>query len=196
MYKQAAKAVEALQELVNTGKVKQTIPLDRFKLPTLLQMAAAASTGVFGLVAGTFGSASAKLIGEASNSSAKTSIARCLYTVPANYVADTPLSVVIHAGFTATTVNTTKSIDLSVCVSDKEAGVKTTMGADGNLTDLVTTAAQSLAVTMADKTFALDCVGLRAGDVLDIQITTVFNDTHATGVAEIGSVVIGPTAEF
>jgi hypothetical protein len=157
------------------------IPLDRCKLPTLLPLAAAAASGVFGMPAGTFGATvSPTLIGNASNSSAKTDITRFEIAMPQDYVAAGAVTIAITATLTASTASTTKTIDLIVNKSDLHGGA----------TSILATGAQALgtAATWYTKTFTLTATTLVPGDIIDCEIIGILNDTHATGVITIGDI--------
>jgi hypothetical protein len=157
----------------------QTIPLDRCKLPTLLPLAATASSGVFGLAAGTFCSTvSPTLIGEASNSSAKTDYTRFEVVLPADYIAGQAVTFVIRAKLSASTASTTKTLDLIINMSDKEGGASAVLA----------TGAQAITTAYANYTFTPTATNLVPGAVLDCEIVGILNDTHATGVITIGDI--------
>lgn len=159
-----------------------TVPLSDVKLPTLLEPAATAGSGVFGLVAGTHGSASATLIGEAASGGSKTSIGRFLYKLPDWYVAGSAITLRIAAKVATGLANTSDSLDVQVYKIDKAAGVGS---------DICATAAKTtLTTSYADYDFTITPTGLQAGDVLDVEITSVENDTGGTtgSVATISNI--------
>lgn len=157
-----------------------TIALQDIKLPTLLQLAATAASGVWGIAAGTHGSASATLIGEAANGNSKTSVGRFTYVVPSSYTAGTNLTVRIRTKVTAT-ASTSSTIDVTLFASDKEGGVGS---------DLCATAAQAVTNAYANKDFTITGTTLSPGDRLDIAVTSVNNDTGGTqnSVATVGDI--------
>jgi hypothetical protein len=156
----------------------KNIPLDTWKLPaTLLPLAASASAGVFGLVAGTYGSATATLIGEATANGTKTDYVRTLVSLPRDYVAGNNVTLVVHAR-ASTTVTGAKQLDAEAFLSDKEAGAGS---------DLCATAIQTISATAyTNYSFTITGTTLNPGDVLDIRLTGVLTDTGSGATVLIG----------
>ena len=104
------------------------------------------------------------------------------YPLPKEYVAGAALAVQIRAKVTvAATVSAT--IVAAAYRAD---------GAGGDSANLVTTAAQNLTTAFANYAFAITGTTFNPGDVLDVLITGVCNDTGgSTGaVIEISAVAM------
>jgi hypothetical protein len=166
-----------LDAVVTSPGVKN-IPLDTCKLQTLLQLAATASTNVFGLAAGTYGSAAPYLIGEATSNGTKTDYTRFLVALPPDYKAAGTAVITIHAKYSAG-VSGAHTMDFEAFLSDKEKGA----GAD-----LCATTIATLTTSYADYAFTVTGTTLNPGDILDCRITGVLTDTGSGAVIEIGDI--------
>jgi hypothetical protein len=165
-----------------TGSFTKAMSLYDCKLPTGLQLAATAASGVVGLATGTFGSASPALIGNDAKGTTKTDITRFQWVVPANYVAAGNISLKVTAGMNTTVSDTTATVDALAYRADELAGIGS---------DLCATAAQSInSLTNAEKSFTITGTTLSAGDVLDIELVLAVTDSGAAGVmvAEISRI--------
>ena len=170
-----------------TGAAIETFPLQDCKLQTLLQLAATAASGVFGLSAGTFGSASPVLVGETIAGDTKTDYTRFLWTAPADYVAASNVTLTIHARV-SDTVSGAKTLDVEAYKSNKEAGIGS---------DICATAAQTLSSSAwANYAFTLTGTTLVAGDVLDIRLTGVLTGTQTGPYISIGDIQFGYTRKL
>lgn len=132
------------------------------------------------LIGGTFGTGTPAIqTGDLKNAGSTSRYARCQIALPAEY--DTAETVVIraHAGMVTTVASSAATIDFEVYRSNSEAGLGS---------DLCTTAATTInSLTYADKDFTISAATLSRGDVLDIRMTILVNDS-GTGTAVIGSV--------
>lgn len=149
----------------------------------LLGASAGTPSGAFGLTPGTHGSASPIIVGEAANNNSKTNTLRFLFALPPEYVSGGDIKVRAHATITGD-VAVSQTIDVQAFKSDDEAGVGS---------DLCATAAQTLTeITFDDYDFTITPTGLAAGDVLDIEITGVANDTggSANKLIQIGKISV------
>jgi hypothetical protein len=160
-----------------------SIPLTEMRVTgtgALLGDSAGTPSGAFGLTVGTFGSASPILVGEAASAASVTNKCRCLTPLPVEYVAGQTVTLRVHARITGD-VEVAQTIDVVVHKSDKEAGVSA---------DLCATAAQTLTDAFADYDFTITPSGLAPGDMLDVELTGVANDTGGTAnkLIEIGAV--------
>lgn len=145
-----------------------------------LGTAAGTPSGAFGITVGTFGSASPKVVGEAASGNSKTDKARFQFALPGEYVAGQTVTLRVKARITGN-VSTTQTIDAEVYKTDGAAGIGS---------DLCATAAQSLTTSFANKDFDVTATGLAPGDLLDVQLTGVADDTGGTAnkLIEIGAV--------
>jgi len=159
--------------LVQDNLQEYALPLTEFCVTgTGARLGASAGTpaGAFGLTVGTHGSATPIIVGEDAYYNSKTNRMRIQRAIPPEYVAGETLQIVIRAKVGAT-MGTEQSIDVSCYLSDEEGGLGS---------DLIATAAQNLTTSYVDYTFTVTAGGLAAGDVLDIEITGVANDTGGT----------------
>lgn len=148
------------------------------------QLGASAGTpsGAMGLTIGTLGSAAPIVVGEAASGNTKTDKARFQFSLPAEYVAASAITLRVKCrSSVAATVSAT--IDASAYKSDGAAGV----GAD-----LVTTSIITLSTTYTNRDFTITPTGLAAGDVLDIELVGVCTDTGGTtgAIIQIGAVAM------
>jgi hypothetical protein len=163
----------------------QTVAIDNLRVTgtgALLGTAAGTPAGAFGLTYGTSGSASPKLVGEAANGDSKTDKARFLFTLPTEYAAGGTVTLRVKCRMTGN-VATAQTIDATCFKGDGEAGVGS---------DICATAAQTITDAFADYNFTITPTGLAAGDLLDIELTGVANDTGGTSnkLLEIGNVQV------
>lgn len=133
-----------------------------------LGAAAGTPAGAFGLTVGVFGTNSPKILGEAASGASKTNKMRCLFALPVEYKAGGNITVRVKCQETVAAAQVATTVDLSAYKCDKAAGI----GAD-----LCATNAQDVTVVAANADFSLTPTGLVPGDVLDIEINIVTNDT-------------------
>lgn len=147
-------------------------------------IAAAASAGKFGIVAGGWGTGGLKLQGEAASGNSKTSGLIFTGKLPQNYVAGTNLSVKIKHRV-STPANTTANIDAGFYESNGNGGVTGS--------DLVTTSATTYnSATWTETTFSVTGTGLNPGDQFELHVRMVVDDSAgATGArSELGEITI------
>lgn len=114
------------------------------------------------------------------NAGSTTRYARCQVQLPPEYVSGETVVVRLHAGMITTAASSAATADLEVYKSNREFLV------DGS--DLCGTAAQSInSTTLADKDFTITATSLAPGDILDIRLAILVNDS-ATVTAVIGCV--------
>ena len=150
-----------------------TLPLNRVGVTgTLAALGASAGTpaGAFGITPGTFGSATPILIGEAASGNSKTDYGRFLFALPVQYVAAGNVTLRIYAKISGN-VNTAQTVGAAAYKSDKAGGV----GAS-----LIATAAQTVTTAYVAYDFVITGTTLASGDLLDIQLTTIADDTGGT----------------
>jgi len=150
-----------------------TVPLtDAKETATLVPLGAAAGTpaGAFGLTPGAHGTNSPVVIGEAASGNVKTDKLRFLFPLPPEYVDAGDVKVRIHAKLGAL-LTATSTIDVECYEANGEAGISA---------DICATAAQTLTAAYADYDFVITATALVKGDLLDIEITGVANDTGGT----------------
>lgn len=139
-----------------------------------------AATDDLGLIGGTFATNAPSLQTEDLKAAGATNnYARCMMTLPPEYVAAETVQIRLIAGMKTTLSDTTATLDCIVHESDLDDTVSA---------DLVTTAATSfntLVPTMTTIDFTVTATALVAGDILDIRIQTAIND-GASGTAVIG----------
>lgn len=144
---------------------------------------AAAANDDLGLIQGTFGTNSPTIqAGDLKAAGATTRYARTVFSLPAEYVSGSAITIRTHAGMKTTVSDGTATIDVECYKSDDEEGIGS---------DLCATAAQSInSLTDADKDFTITPTGLVAGDTLDIRIAVAVNDaaTATAVIAVVGSV--------
>ena len=147
------------------------VPLERMRVTAtgaLLGNTAGTPAGAFGLTMGTFGTNSPKLAGEAASGNSKTDKARFAFVLPPEYVAGESVTVRVRCKETVGAATVSTTIDAEVYKSDKEAGISA---------DLCATAAIDVTTAFGNKDFDITSAALNPGDVLDIQLTGVTNDT-------------------
>lgn len=144
----------------------------------ILGNTAGTPAGAMGLTPGTHGSAAPVLVGEAANNNSKTNRARFLIPLPETYEDGETVTLRFSAKVGGA-LAVAQTIDVTAHKLDGDA----TVGSD-----LCTTAAQTLTTSFADYDFTITPTGLVAGDVLDVEVTLVANDTggSANQAASIG----------
>lgn len=138
-------------------------------------------TDDLGLVGGTFATNAPSLQTEDLKAAGATNnYARCMATLPPEYVAGETVQIRFEAGMKTTVSDTTATLDCIVHESDLDDTVSA---------DLVTTGAttmnNTLVPTMSTIDFTVTATALAPGDILDIRIQTAIND-GASGTAVIG----------
>lgn len=151
---------------------------------TMVALGSAAGTpaGDCGLTPGTAGTNSPLIKGEAASGNSKSDAFRFLYPLPIDYVAGGGVKIRIRAMMTGN-VQVAQTVVAAAYLAD---------GAGGVGSNLVTTAAQTLTTAMADYDFVVTPTGLVVGNVLDILVTLVANDTGGTAnkLAQVGQVAL------
>lgn len=122
-----------------------------------------------------------KLMGNSPDSDTQTDVSLIQFALPPEYDDGQTITVRINAEYTAD--GDTKSLDLEVYKANKtDASVGS---------DICATAVQTLTATDAAYDFTVTPTGLTGGDLLNIKITTAFQDSDgAVGEAEINSVEV------
>lgn len=137
-----------------------------------------ASADDLGLVGGTFGTGTPSIqTGDLKNAGSTTRYARAQFALPPEY--DTAETVVLraHAGMITTVASVSATIDFEVYRSDSEVGLGS---------DLCSTSAISInSLTEVNADFTISAATLARGDLLDIRMTIIVNDS-GTGTAVIG----------
>lgn len=131
--------------------------------------------GAFALTPGTHGTASPMITGETANNNSKTDKFRLLVPLPVEYVAAGDVKVRIRAKVGAA-MAVAQTIAVTCYESDKGGGVSA---------DLCATAAQNLSTSFANLDFTITATALLPGDLLDIEVTGVANDTGGTANEKI-----------
>jgi hypothetical protein len=176
-------ATFARSVLTQDAAVPYSVPLTRLGVTaTLAALGTAAGTpaGALGITAGSFGTNSPLLVGEAANANAKTDYARFLFTLPAEYDPGQAVTLRVAAKRTGA-LQVGGTVDASVYKSDNAGGI----GAD-----LCATNVQTVTAAFANYDFTITPTGLVPGDVLDVQLTVVADDTGGTNnkLVQIGAV--------
>jgi len=182
MAKEAQELIGRLrrENLIQEELTPFTIPLTSFRtsadLKTVLPENPDGTT--HGLKGYTHGTQSPFLKGVVAGGASATEKSRVQVALPANYVSGEAVKIRLHGHIDAL-LEVANSIDVQCYESDGEAGVSA---------DLCATAATALTVAYADIDFVITATGLVAGDILDIELTSVLNDT---GGAQAGEMRIG-----
>lgn len=160
-----------------------TVPLNRMGVTATLALLGASAgtpTGAPALTPGTHGSASPILTSEAANNNSKTNVCRFLFALPAEYDAGETITCRVRAKVGGA-LAVAQTVDIEAYKSDLGAGVGS---------DLCATAAQAVTTSYANYDFTITPTGLVAGDLLDIELTMVANDTggSANQAITIGAV--------
>ena len=171
-------------DIVRAQHVQET--LKRLGIPpwawrvnaTLAALGTSAGTpaGAFGLTPGTHGSATPIIVGESASGNSKTNVMRTQVQIPWEYDPGESCVLRVMARVTAN-CNTSQSLDLSVYLSDEEAGI------DGS--DLYAGAVVALSTTFDELSFALSPATLTPGAWLDLLLTGLADDTGGSA----GSVI-------
>lgn len=145
------------------------IPLNQAKVIAAWKdtIADTPGSGILGLI----DTEASVLLGNAASGNVKTDEALFIFSLPAWYIAGSPITVRIR-GKVATTVSTvSNSLDCTCKVN-----------ADGALgSDICATAAQSgVLTTYGDKDFVITPTGRVAGETLHIRVVTIADDTGGT----------------
>lgn len=165
--------------MARSGLVKETgkpyaLPLNTWGVTgtgAALGTAAGTPAGAFGLTVGTFGTNSPKIVGEAASGNSKTNKMRRQFALPVEYVAGGNVTVRVKCQEAVAAAQVATSVDMSVYKADKAGGISA---------DLCATNAQDVTNVAANADFSITPTGLSAGDLLDIEITIVTNDTGGT----------------
>ncbi len=146
------------------------------------QLGASAGTpsGAMGLTIGAHGTNSPLVVGESASGNSKTNYSRFQFALPAEYVSGETITLRVRAKATGT-LNVTKSLDAQCYVSDGGGGIGS---------DICATTVQALTTSFANYDFTITPTSRVAGDMLDIQLVTVADDTGATNnkLIQIGAV--------
>lgn len=148
-----------------------TLNLDSWKVTgTGVDLGTSAGTpsGAFGLTVGTFGTNSPKIVGEAASGNSKTNKMRRQFALPVEYKAGGNITVRVKCQETVAAAQVSTTVDMAVYKCDKAAGVGS---------DLCATNAQDVTTSAANADFSVTPTGLAVGDVLDIEVNVVTNDT-------------------
>ena len=147
------------------------VPLTSFRtIAALAALPTAGDSTSLGLVAGTVGSASAQLAGTLSSGNSHTETARALVAMPKDYVDAGAVNLVVHCRVDGT-LTAAQTLTVTAYKGDKEIGVGS---------QLVTGGAQNVPATWGNLTFPITATTLVRGDVLDIKLSAVANDTGGT----------------
>lgn len=133
----------------------------------LLGTSAGTPSGAFGLTVGTHGSATPVIVGETASNNSKTNKLRFTYELRPEYVAAGTVHVRVRAKVDGT-LATAQTLDLTCFKADEDGGLGS---------DLCTTTIKTLTTSYVDYAFIINPAGLAVGDVLDIEITGVADDT-------------------
>jgi len=169
-------------EDIDTAATLQ-VPIQQFLSTDLITpLGATGDATILGIVAGAHGTNGPSLQGKdvTGLTATTTDLARTLLAIPADYVAGTNLTIRLHAGMLTTVADTTCTVDVQAYIPDEEAGISA---------DLCATAATSInSLTLADKDFTITGTTIAAGDIIDLELTTV--SVH-TGTATATIPIIG-----
>lgn len=134
-----------------------------------------------GYVTGTFATSPSYIgTGDLKNAGSTSRYARALVALPEDYEAGETVTIRAWAGMITTVASSAATIDFEVWRVDYEDG---TLGS----ADLCATAATSInSLTEDDKDFEITAATLNPGDLLDIRMTILVNDS-GTGTAVIGA---------
>lgn len=172
-------------------ETNQTIrfPLTAIREEDGQPLAASPSAGSFGYAAGGAGVGGALVVGEAANNNTKTSVGRIEIPLPQNYEAGSAVQLRVNARVNAV-LNTAATIDAEAYRMDNEGGVSA---------DLNGTSAQNVnSTSWTSLLFSIDGATLAPGDVLEIYLSAIANDSGGTtsGRVEIGGVHIATTTRM
>tara|TARA_B100000745_G_scaffold300592_1_gene255625 strand:- start:7396 stop:8025 length:630 start_codon:yes stop_codon:yes gene_type:complete len=123
--------------------------------------------------------------GDVSDGGTTTRKARATFCLPPEYVSGSSITIQAHVGMTTTIASGSSYIDFSVYKAGNE---KVKSGSD-----LVTTSAADINdLAFEDQDFTVTGTSLSAGDVIDILVTIIVNDsgTSAAVIADVGQVYL------
>ena len=123
--------------------------------------------------------------GNLDNAGATTRYARTTFCLPPEYVSGSAITIQAHAGMTTDDASAAATIDFELYKAGNE---KVKSGSD-----LVTTSATDInSTTFADKDFTVTGTSLSAGDVIDIRMAVLVNDSGAGSavIADVGQVYL------
>lgn len=162
--------------------VSNVLPLSEFRKIAAMSTALASTAGTSLL--GFSGTAGAPLLGTATSNNSVTETASYVYTLPADYVAGAAISVIVRAK-----VSVLSQVTKTIGASAKLIGD----GAVGS--NLIATAAAVLTAAYANYTFVVTPTGLVAGNQLQLDFTTINDDTGGahSGAISISAVTVQPT---
>lgn len=157
------------------------IPLTSFRVWDAYQtLLGTPASDDLGIATGTFATGLPYIsTGDVKAAGSVTRYARCLLTLPPEYVTGSTLSLIFEAGMITTVADGTATIDAQAYL----------LGSNTLITgsDLVSTAAQSInSLTFADFTFVVTPTNLQPGSVLDVRIAIATADA-STVTAVIGA---------
>lgn len=130
--------------------------------------------GAFGITAGTHGTAAPVIASQAASGASVTNSCRRQFTLPPEYVAGQTVTLRVRAIETVGAAQVSTTIDAEVFEANKDGGL------GGSPTDLCATNALDVTTDAGNKDFTITPTGLAPGDVLDIELTGVVNDTGGT----------------
>ncbi len=132
------------------------------------------ATDDIGLATGTFGTSLPYLRSQDMNAAgAVVEYARCMFTLPPEFVAGSAVGVRLAAGMQGVVASVSATVDVEAYKSNRDT---TKTGSD-----LCTTPATTCnSVTLGNKDFVLTAAGLSPGDVLDIRIAIIANSGTAS----------------
>lgn len=168
---------------VTTPTLTKVIPLSDIRtVGTNAPLGASAGTptSALGITPGTHGTASPVIVAAAASGASVTNVGRLQFALPETYEAGGTITLTAHARTSVAAAAVGSTLDVQAFLVDGEAGIGsdlcTTDAADINSTD------------WDDFDFTITPTGLVAGDVLDIELTVVCNDTGETNgsIAQIG----------
>lgn len=147
-----------------------------FNWSTGQPLPSAAAADNLTLAPGTFGTTTPCLSsGDLHSAGSTTRRARCVLSLPAEYVAGQTIQIQASAGMVGHVADTACTLLVEAYLVNRD----TTVGG----TNLVTTSAQTInSVTFANKVYAVTPAGLAPGSQLDVRVSIVCNDA-ATGTA-------------
>lgn len=116
--------------------------------------------------------------GDLKNAGSTTRYARCQVQLPPEYVAAETVTLRAYAGMITTVASSSATIDFEVYKTDRGVLVSGS--------DLCATAATTInSTTFGNKDFTITATSLSPGDILDIRLAILVNDS-GTGTAVIG----------
>lgn len=131
------------------------------------------------IVGGTFATGVPSIqTGDLKNAGSTSRYARCQVQLPPEYVAGETVTLRAYAGMITTVASVAGTLDFEVYKTDRGVLVSGS--------DLCATAATTInSTSFANKDFTITATSLSPGDILDIRLTILVNDS-GTGTAVIG----------